>query len=176
VFFFLLQFDKRVNYMVKDPVCGTEVNEKSKPYYIHYKDETLFFCSKICKQSYDMSDEKDQRSWRRKQLDRIIKTYLNEFERVPSKHDHEGRAGYSLCQHEFKLSKTDMAFDPVCQYEAEKGNSPATRKYKGTTYYFCTFEYCSRFDESSERYTGGMKGSSLSNEYKKVSAVKPACP
>jgi len=143
--------------MIKDPVCGMEVNEKSTPYYTHYTHETLFFCSQICKQSYDMSDETDQRSWWRKKLDRIIKTNVSEFGRVSSKNDHEGRAGYPLCQHEFKLPKMDMAFDPVCQNEVEKGNSPATRKYKGTIYYFCAIECTNRFDESPERYTGGMK-------------------
>jgi len=157
--------------MVRDPVCGMEVNEESTPYYTHYTHVTVFFCSKLCKESYDMSDETDQRSWLRKLLDRIIDSNVKEFGRVSPKDAHEGRAAYPFIQQEVKPPKIDMAFDPVCQTEVEKGNAPVTRKYKGTAYYFCSGGCISRFDENPEIYTGGMKGFSLSDEDKKGSGV-----
>jgi YHS domain-containing protein len=143
--------------MVKDPVCGMEVNEESTVYYTHYRHETVFFCSEICKQSYDISDETDHRSWLRKSLDRIIGSNVREFGRVSSKNDSEGRAEYPLCQHVIKVPKMDFAFDPVCQTEVEKGNAPSTRQIEGKSYYFCSAVCVNRFDERPEIYTGGMK-------------------
>ena len=142
--------------MSQDPVCGMQINEETTPYYTHYRHETVFFCSKLCKESFDRSDETDQRSWLRKLLDRVIDSNVKEFGRVSSKNDHEGRAEYPLCQHEIKLPKMDRDFDPVCQTEIEKGNAPAIRPYKGKTYYFCSSGCVKRFDENPEIYTGGM--------------------
>lgn len=133
-----------------------EVNEETTSFYTHYTGGTVFFCSRLCKESYDMSDESDQRSWLRKLLDRIINSNVKEFGRVSSQNEYEGRAEYPLCQHEIKIPKMDMTFDPVCQTEVEKGNAPATRQYKGKIYYFCTAGCVNRFDEKPEIYTGGM--------------------
>lgn len=150
--------------MVKDPVCGMEVNEVSTPYYTHYTHMTVFFCSKLCKESYDMSEETDQRPWLRKLLDRIIDSNVKEFGRVSSMNDHEGRAEYPLLQHEIKLPKMDRESDPVCQTEIEKGTAPSVRQYKGKNYYFCSAGCVKRFDEYPEIYTGGMNAFSLSKE------------
>lgn len=158
---------KGVNEMVRDPVCGMEVNEESTPFYTHYTRATVFFCSKLCKESYDLSDETDQRSWWRKLLDRIIDSNVKEYGRVSSKSEHEGRAEYPLCQHDIKIPRMDIEFDPVCQTEVEKGNAPATRQYKGKSYYFCAAGCVNRFDERPGIYTGEMKDFSLNGEDKK---------
>lgn len=143
--------------MIRDPVCGMALNEASTPYYTHYTHQTVYFCSEICKKSYDISDESDQRSWVRKQLDRIIDSNVKEFGRVSSENENEGRAAYPFIQHEIKIPKMDIAFDPVCQTEIEKGNAPATRQYQGKGYYFCSAECVNRFDDRPEIYTGNMK-------------------
>ena len=145
--------------MVKDPVCGMEVDEASTPHYTHYRHKTLFFCSENCKRSFDMADETDRRSWWRKLLDRMIDTNVKVFGRVSSKDAHEGRAEYPLLQQEVKLPKMNIEVDPVCQMEVPKGNAPATRQYQGKSYYFCAIECANRFDANPEIYTGGVKGS-----------------
>lgn len=147
--------------MVKDPVCGMEVEEESTSHYTHYRHKTVYFCSEVCKQSFDMADETKKRSWWQKLLDRIIDSNVKVFGRVSSKNEHEGRAEYPLLQQEVRLPKIKLAVDPVCQMEVQKGNAPATRQYKGKSYYFCAVACAKRFDENPEIYTGGMKGSSF---------------
>ncbi len=38
--------------MMKDPICGMEVDEKSK-FRSSYKNKTYVFCSANCKQNFD---------------------------------------------------------------------------------------------------------------------------
>jgi YHS domain-containing protein len=42
---------------LKDPVCGMNVNEKSK-FKVVYKNETYYFCSLICKEEFEKNPEK----------------------------------------------------------------------------------------------------------------------
>ncbi len=39
--------------MVKDPVCGMEVDEKTAKFTSVYKNKTYYFCSKACKEKFD---------------------------------------------------------------------------------------------------------------------------
>lgn len=39
--------------MVKDPVCGKEVEDKKFNEYIEYKGRTYYFCSTACKIRFD---------------------------------------------------------------------------------------------------------------------------
>lgn len=43
--------------MVKDPVCGMEVNEKSTPHISFYKDYMYYFCSRADKDKFDANPE-----------------------------------------------------------------------------------------------------------------------
>ena len=38
--------------MAKDPICGMDVEEEGAPHLLHFAHETLYFCSKRCKESY----------------------------------------------------------------------------------------------------------------------------
>ncbi len=38
--------------MAKDPICGMDVQEKNAQHIIHIEHETLYFCSKQCKEAY----------------------------------------------------------------------------------------------------------------------------
>jgi len=38
--------------MAKDPVCGMDVEEKGAAHLLHFEHETLYFCSKQCKEAY----------------------------------------------------------------------------------------------------------------------------
>jgi len=39
--------------MVKDPVCGMEVDEKNAQWTSKYKGETYYFCAERCKKVFD---------------------------------------------------------------------------------------------------------------------------
>lgn len=44
--------------MVKDPVCGMEINKTDAVGKSEYKDETYFFCSLHCKESFEKAPER----------------------------------------------------------------------------------------------------------------------
>ncbi|MEM2911942.1 MAG: YHS domain-containing protein [Candidatus Bathyarchaeia archaeon] len=44
--------------MVKDPVCGMNVNEKTAKYKSEYMGKTHYFCSESCKQNFDKNPDK----------------------------------------------------------------------------------------------------------------------
>lgn len=44
--------------MVKDPVCGMEVDPKTAAGKSEYKGQTFYFCSAGCKQAFDKAPEK----------------------------------------------------------------------------------------------------------------------
>jgi YHS domain-containing protein len=44
--------------MVKDLVCGMDVNPKTATNKSEYKGETYYFCSPGCKKSFDQNPEK----------------------------------------------------------------------------------------------------------------------
>ena len=44
--------------MVKDPVCGMDVDEKTAAHKSEYKGQTYYFCSVGCKRSFDKEPEK----------------------------------------------------------------------------------------------------------------------
>lgn len=39
--------------MAKDLVCGMEVNEKDTEYMVHIEHMTYYFCSEMCKKSFE---------------------------------------------------------------------------------------------------------------------------
>ena len=44
--------------MAKDPVCNMQVDEKKAAATSTYKDQTYYFCAKVCKESFDKDPEK----------------------------------------------------------------------------------------------------------------------
>ncbi len=44
--------------MVKDPVCGMQVDEKKAPAKAEYKGREYYFCSAGCKVTFDKQPEK----------------------------------------------------------------------------------------------------------------------
>ncbi len=43
--------------MVKDPVCGMEVNPKETSFVSEYEGKTYYFCCAGCKKSFDKAPE-----------------------------------------------------------------------------------------------------------------------
>lgn len=43
--------------MVKDPVCGMEVDEKTTTLKSEYKGQTYYFCSPGCKRDFEKAPE-----------------------------------------------------------------------------------------------------------------------
>lgn len=44
--------------MAKDPVCGMDVKEGGASHLLHIEHETLYFCSKPCKETYQNPEKK----------------------------------------------------------------------------------------------------------------------
>jgi YHS domain-containing protein len=44
--------------MVKDPVCGMNVDEKSAKIKVTYKGKDYYFCSASCKETFNKSTQK----------------------------------------------------------------------------------------------------------------------
>lgn len=44
--------------MVRDPVCGMNVNEKTAKFRSEYMGKTYYFCSKLCKEAFDKNPAK----------------------------------------------------------------------------------------------------------------------
>jgi YHS domain-containing protein len=45
-------------YMVKDPVCGMTIDEKTAKGQSEYKGQTYYFCAPICKTKFDQDPAK----------------------------------------------------------------------------------------------------------------------
>lgn len=63
--------------MVKDPVCGMEVDPKSTKYSMEYKGTSYYFCSDYCLNSFKSNPEK----------------YLDKREDTLGHHGHHGHGG-----------------------------------------------------------------------------------
>jgi len=46
-----------VNELVKDPVCGMEIDEKKPAGTSSYKGKTYYFCSVSCKEKFEKKPE-----------------------------------------------------------------------------------------------------------------------
>jgi Cu+-exporting ATPase len=44
--------------MAKDPICGMNVNEKTAKYKSEHKGKTYYFCSQMCKSTFDKNPMK----------------------------------------------------------------------------------------------------------------------
>ncbi len=44
--------------MVRDPVCGMMVDEKTAPAKVEYKGQTYYFCAPGCKAAFEKDPEK----------------------------------------------------------------------------------------------------------------------
>ncbi|MEM3730612.1 MAG: YHS domain-containing protein [Candidatus Bathyarchaeia archaeon] len=44
--------------MVKDPVCGMKVDEKTAKFKADYKGKTYYFCSQMCKANFEKNPSK----------------------------------------------------------------------------------------------------------------------
>ena len=44
--------------MIKDPVCGMEVDEKKAAATLVYGDQTIYFCTEVCKRAFEKDPQK----------------------------------------------------------------------------------------------------------------------
>ncbi|MCC6544228.1 MAG: YHS domain-containing protein [Nitrospirae bacterium] len=142
--------------MAKDPVCKMDVDEITAVHYTHYRHETIYFCSEICKQSFDMDHESVKRSWWQRRMDRMIEANRKLFGENPSQTVHGGIMN-TFPELSDNLGEAGLVIDPVCQMEIHKGEAADSRSYEGKIYYFCAVECGIRFDQHPEIYTGKMK-------------------
>lgn len=50
--------------------------------------------------------------------------------------------------------------DPVCGMQVDEQHAAGQSEYEGRTYYFCSPNCKTRFDESPEQYAGDARGES----------------
>ena len=78
--------------MVKDIVCGMDVNEKRAKYKVEYMNKLYYFCSSACKTKFEKQPEK----------------YVGEGKKMPEHKTEE-------------YAEDELAKDPVCGMKEEKG-------------------------------------------------------
>ncbi|MBI5492361.1 MAG: YHS domain-containing protein [Deltaproteobacteria bacterium] len=63
--------------MAKDLICGMEVNENGAEFMTHIEHETYYFCSKACRDRFELSEgiveEDADKGFFRRALNKILK-------------------------------------------------------------------------------------------------------
>jgi P-type Cu+ transporter len=44
--------------MIKDPVCGMNVNPQTTVFSVHHRGQTYYFCSQLCRMMFEREPEK----------------------------------------------------------------------------------------------------------------------
>jgi P-type Cu+ transporter len=44
--------------MIKDPICGMNVNPQTAAFSVHYRGQTYYFCSQMCRMMFEREPEK----------------------------------------------------------------------------------------------------------------------
>jgi len=115
--------------MVKDLVCGMEVDEKTAKYKTEHKGKTYYFCSPGCKSKFEGNPEG------------FISGKASQ-ETMAAHLMHGSHAG-------------ELAKDPVCGMVVPK-DTAIKREHSGRAYYFCS-EGCVRTFEAPEEELRDMK-------------------
>ena len=118
--------------MLKDQVCGMEVDPKKVAGKSDYNGETVYFCSLTCKQKFDHEPE------------RFAMKGLDEKHMPGGKGMEQAAPG-----------ARETAKDPVCGMVVEKGKS-LKKELGGRMFYFCS-DGCLRTFESPEEELKKMK-------------------
>jgi membrane fusion protein, copper/silver efflux system len=124
--------------VVKDPVCGLNVDEgkaKSAGFTSDYKGQTYYFCSGACQQKFDKTPER--------------------FAAKPETGPAPERVVSPPQAPAIPEKAPEKTKDPVCGHEVDKDQAKAaglTSDYKGKTYYFCSYSCNKQFDKDPERY------------------------
>jgi YHS domain-containing protein len=75
--------------MVKDPICGMEVNESQAPASLEYKGQKVFFCSSSCYDVIDKDPERyvisEKQGWWTRFLGRLSKASEETYGHTPPK-------------------------------------------------------------------------------------------
>ena len=119
--------------MVKDPVCGMEVDEKNAAATSEYKGKTYYFCMQGCADTFRKQVEEEG-------LKVVKEKAKKRFEGIPKEEDVEEKY---------------VAIDPVCGMRVDKRKA-ITRIIGGRTYYFC-MESCAKTFEDPEKELRDMK-------------------
>ena len=106
--------------MVKDIVCGMDVNEKRAKYKVEYMNKLYYFCSSACKTKFEKQPEK----------------YVGEGKKMPEHKTEE-------------YAEDELAKDPICGMVIPK-KSAIKREAGGRTYYFCSEDCVKTFEAPEE--------------------------
>ncbi|MGQ4274857.1 heavy metal translocating P-type ATPase [Terrihabitans sp. B22-R8] len=117
------QIEEKSSAIVKDPVCGMDVDPLQSPHKAEYEGSAYHFCSAAC---------------------------LNKFEAVPEKY---ARPSHSACRgHSHPSPAVGKAKDPVCGMDVDPQTSKHQSTYEGSIYYFCCNGCRTKFEADPQKY------------------------
>jgi hypothetical protein len=129
-----------------DPVCGMQVQIANAPASYVLGSQTVYFCSDRCRERFvaeparfsDTSPMPDPSS-------QVVSVGLGTTRRGPSSiHGRGDEPG--------ERTLSTSAIDPVCHMTVDLASTPLSRRYTGTTYFFCCIGCAEAFDEDPDRY------------------------
>jgi len=134
-----------------DPICGMTVNPSTAAGSYNYEGKTYYFCSKGCLQKFIAQTEE-------KPVQAPFRTG-REQETVP---------------HGETTSTPDGAFvDPVCGMSVTPKNAAGKLDFDGETYYFCSTDCLSKFQQDPAKFLEKKKEEKETAENE---GVKYTCP
>lgn len=67
--------------MAKDPIFGMDVSEEGAKYMLQFEHETLYFCSKACKESYTRQSGVKKPATTKGMIGRLLEKIAKETEK-----------------------------------------------------------------------------------------------
>jgi len=125
--------------LVRDPVCGMNVDPATARHHAAYMGETYYFCSAGCQSTFERDPAR----------------YSAEPARVGQPaHHHPGDARTSVAMTGEDMEKRQSAIDPVCGMSVDQVHAEYRSFQKGETYYFCSAGCKETFDRDPAKFVG----------------------
>ena len=119
--------------LVKDPVCGMDVDPATSEHRAEYQGETYYFCCPHCQAKFVADPE----------------SFVGGAAKA---HDH-GHHAHDHAMHGHAAAPAEgMAKDPVCGMDVDPATAKHKADYEGETYYFCCPHCQAKFVADPERY------------------------
>ncbi len=133
--------------LVKDPVCGMDVDPATSEHHAEYQGETYYFCCPHCRAKFVAEPEK------------FVGAEAKAHDAGPAHHghDHHGHEhhGHGHAMHGHAAVPAEgMATDPVCGMDVDPATAEHKAEYQGETYYFCCPHCRAKFVAEPEKFVG----------------------
>ncbi len=123
--------------LVKDPVCGMDVDPATAEHKAEYQGETYYFCCPHCRAKFVADPESF--------VGAETKAHAHGHDQHGHDHAMHGHAA---------AAGTGKAKDPVCGMDVDPATAEHKAEYKGETYYFCCPHCRAKFVADPESFVG----------------------